>query len=358
MQIESIETSVLEVPLIKPFKTALRTVHTAQTVVVKMITDEGLVGWGEAPPTVVITGESIASIQATIEQILAPQIMQMDIRQRQTILSTIQASVKGNTSAKAAVDMAVHDLIGQIANLPLYQLLGGYTNNLQTDITVSVNASKEMAEDAKRYVDDGFSILKIKVGIGEIEDDIQRILAIREAIGPNPKIRLDANQGWTPKDAVYAIRKMERLQLGIQFVEQPVKAHQIEGLKYVKEHTTIPIMADESVFTLQDARRVLEAGAADLLNIKLMKCGGICEAIKINALAEAYDVPCMVGSMIETSIGITAAAHFAASAPNIHYVDFDAPLLLRENKINGGIDYDKDQIYLPSQSGLGIYSVQ
>lgn len=354
MRIQSIETIPVAVPLTKPFKTALRTVTTAYAIYVKMTCEDGRVGWGEAPPTHVITGDSLGSITYAIEEVIAPQLIGKDVRNREEVFRLLKRAIVRNTSAKAAVDMAIYDLLGQLAGLPLYQLLGGYRSEIETDFTVSVNDAAEMADDAERYIADGFNVLKVKVGIGDISEDIGRIRAIRERVGAGPKIRLDANQGWKPKEAVFAIGKMEDAGLDIELIEQPVPADDIEGLLYVTNHTLTPIMADESVFSPKDALRVLERRAADLINIKLMKSGGIHEALKINALAETYGVECMVGSMIETKLGITAAAHLAASQPNITRFDFDAPLMLAKDIVAGGIVYEGKVIRLPEGLGLGL----
>lgn len=358
MLIRSIETIQVAVPLTKPFKTALRTVHTAYAVYVKVTGDNGFVGWGEAPPTHVITGDSLGSITYAIEEVIAPQLIGLDVRQREVLFNALKRSIVRNTSAKAAVDMALHDLWGQLAGMPLYQLLGGYRHELETDFTVSVNDSVEMADDAERYIANGFNVLKIKVGIGEMSEDIARIQAIRKRIGNAPKIRLDANQGWNAKAAVRAIGMMEDAGLDIELIEQPVLADDIEGLKYVTENTLTPIMADESVFSPKDALHILQSRAADLINIKLMKSGGIHEALKINALAESYGVECMVGSMIETKLGITAAAHFAASQPNVTRFDFDAPLMLAKDIVGGGIEYEGRLIRLSKTPGLGLVREQ
>lgn len=354
MRIQAIETIPVAVPLTKPFKTALRTVTTAYAIYVKVLTDDGRAGWGEAPPTHVITGDSLGSITYAIEEVIAPLLIGKDVRNREEIFRLLKRSIVRNTSAKAAVDMAIHDLLGQLAGLPLYQLLGGNRSEIETDFTVSVNGAAEMAEDAERYIADGFNVLKVKVGIGDIGEDIARIQAIRERVGSAPKIRLDANQGWKPKEAVFAIGKMEDAGLDIELIEQPVAADDVDGLAYVTNHTLTPIMADESVFSSKDALRVLERQAADLINIKLMKSGGIHEALKINALAETFGVECMVGSMIETKLGITAAAHLAASQPNITRFDFDAPLMLAEDIVCGGIVYEGRVIRFPEDAGLGL----
>lgn len=358
MFIQSIETFDISVPLTKPFKTALRTVTTAYSVYVKVTTSEGDTGYGEAPPTHVITGESMDSIRYAINEIIAPQLIGLNMLESEYIFQKLNASLVRNTSAKAAVDMAIHDLLARQSRLPLFQFLGGYRNTLETDFTVSVNEPNEMADDAERYIREGFHILKVKVGIGDINDDIARIHAIRKRVGNEPKLRLDANQGWNAKEAVRAIRTMEDADLKIELVEQPVPAHDIEGLKYVTDRTDTPIMADESIFSVDDAKRVLETRAADLINIKLMKSGGIYNARKINTLAEANGVACMVGSMIETKIGITAAAHFAASQPNIQFFDFDAPLMLAKDLVVGGVIYEGSKMTFSKEFGLGILRLE
>ncbi|MBN8234227.1 dipeptide epimerase [Halobacillus kuroshimensis] len=354
MKIQSVETMRVAVPLHKPFITALRTVTVAESIYVRIEFDNGLTGCGEAPPTHVITGESLGGIENTIKEILTPVLIGSDILQREAVFESLHRSCVGNTSAKAAVDMALYDGLSQAAGLPLYQFLGGWTDQLETDYTVSVNTPEEMAEDADAYVQQGFRVLKVKVGKDSIHHDIERIQAIHQRIGKDAVIRLDANQAWTAKEAVYAIREMENRKLPIELVEQPVKAGDIDGLKMVTDAVSTVIMADESVFSPEDAIRMLKTGSADMINIKLMKSGGIHKALKINAAAESFGVPCMVGSMIETKLGITAAAHFAASQKNVTKVDFDAPLMLTADPVEGGVHYNQAVMTLPKTPGLGI----
>ena len=358
LKIQSVDTYKVAIPLKKPFKTALRTVNVAEAIYIKITLENGLYGVGEAPPTHVITGESLSSIQFAVEEVFVPLIIGSDLHNYERLFHTLHRSMVGNTSAKAAVDMAIYDLLAQSANLPLYQYLGGAKNSITTDYTVSVNAPEMMALDAKKYVQDGFHTLKVKVGIGEIKEDILRLEAIRQAIGPNPKIRIDANQGWSAKDAVKAIREMEQRGLGIEFVEQPVPAHDLASLKYVTDHTLTPIMADESVFSIYDAKEIIHMRAADMMNIKLMKTGGIYQALKLAALAQSQDMICMVGSMIETKLGVGAAAHFAASQPNVEYYDFDAPLMLTKDLLRGGIQYNGAHITFSNTPGLGIDGIE
>ncbi|CAH2713035.1 L-Ala-D/L-Glu epimerase [Neobacillus rhizosphaerae] len=357
MKIETIKTFKVAVPLIKPFKTALRTVTTAEAILVKIYCDNGIVGWGEAPPTGVITGDSLLSIESAIHHVIKPFLEKKSLLNYEMIFQGLKTILVGNPSAKAAVDMALYDCLAQYCKLPLYQFLGGHKKELETDYTVSVNGPEEMGDDAVSYIQQGFNVLKVKVGKDDISTDLERIREVRNRVGNEIKIRLDANQGWTAKDAIRAIRKMEDSGLRIELVEQPVKADDIEGLKQVTDNVSTLIMADESVFSPKQAFQVLKTRSADLINIKLMKAGGIYQAQIINQLAETCGVECMVGSMIETRLGITAAAHFAASKQNITRYDFDAPLMLAKEIIDGGIQYNNRFITMPTESGLGIKEV-
>src|SRR5690625_3623595 len=255
MKIQTIETYHMQIPLHTPFKTASRTVTTADTIIVKITNEHGIIGWGEAPPTHVITGDSLASIQYAINEILKPVLLGESLLHYEQTFEKIHTSLAGNTSAKAAVDMAIYDCIAQEASMPLAQFLGGYTEAMETDYTVSVNSPEEMAADALAYKNNGFDVLKVKVGKDDINKDIERIQAIRKSAGKDVVIRLDANQGWERKEAVIAIRKMEDLGLDIELIEQPVKRHDIAGLKYVTDNTDTPIMADESVFSPEEIGR-------------------------------------------------------------------------------------------------------
>jgi o-succinylbenzoate synthase len=357
MKLENIELRRQYVPLKKPFKTALRTVENLESVIVKITADNGLVGWGEASATVVITGDSLDSIEAAIAKTIKPQLIGKNLLNYEEVFHILHQSMIGNSSAKAAVDMALYDLLAQKCGLPLYQFLGGYQNRLETDYTVSVNSPKEMGEDAFQYLQQGFTVLKIKVGKDSIQDDILRIKEIRDRVGGQVKIRLDANQAWQVKEAVASIRKMEDMGLDIELVEQPVKAHDITGLKMVTDAVDTPIMADESVFSPIQAFEIVKNRAADLINIKLMKSGGIYKAQIINHVAEEFGVECMVGSMIESRLAVTAAAHFAASKKNITRFDFDAPLMLLKDHIVGGVQYEGRMMTLPDKPGLGIDDV-
>ena len=356
MKIQSIEIGKVSIPLKKPFKTALRTVHSAEDIIVKVIADSGEVGFGNAPPTAVITGDSQDSIIAAIRDTLAPKLVGMDIDNIEGIMTALDSGMLHNCSAKAALDIAVYDLFGKRYGLPLYKLFGGYCRSMETDLTISLNDPDEMVRDSLEAVTEGYTALKLKVG-NDPALDIRRVQAIRDAVGPVVKIRLDANQGWNAKEAVRTIRRFEADGLDIELIEQPVKAHDFDGLKYVTDHVETDIMADESAFGPYEAFRLLSMRACDLINIKLMKAGGLHNAVKIAHFAETMGVQCMMGCMLESKVGITAAASLAAGKRIVTRADLDAAVLLAEDPVVGGVSFDKNQLILSDAPGLGITEV-
>lgn len=357
MKITGIQIGIVEIPLRTPFKTALRRVDTAKDLIVKVLTDDGAAGYGNAPATVVITGDSHESVAAAITKTIGPAIAGMDIRDREAITDKIQQSMVHNTSAKAAVDIAVHDLFGQYYGLPLWRFFGGKTKVLTSDLTISVNEPAVMAADAVKAVARGYTNLKLKVGVGTAID-IARVQAIRKAVGPEITIRLDANQGWRPKEAIRTIRRLEDMGLDIELIEQPVAAADIEGLKLVTDHVDTPIMADEAAFSPRDVFRLMAMRACDMINIKLMKAGGLTGAAQIAAMAKAMDMECMMGCMLESKVGITAAASLSAGTSVMTHNDLDAADLMAADPVVGGIQYDKNKIFLPEAPGLGITEIK
>lgn len=356
MKIESVELKRVSIPLKKPFKTALRRVDTAENIIVVITADDGTKGYGEAPPTAAITGDTSETIISAIKNYIAPAITGLEIERLDQVMYCLQHCAAGNTSPKAACDMAVYDLWSRHYGQPLYKLLGGYRKELETDLTISINEPAEMREDALAAIGQGFHALKLKVGI-DSDLDIRRVKAIREAAGPDIKLRLDANQGWTPGEAVRTIRKFEDMDMNIEFVEQPVKAGDFAGLKEVHDHVDTKIMADESMFSPSDAIALLHMEAVDLINIKLMKCAGIYNALKIAGIAETYGVECMLGCMIESKVSLTAAAHLAAAKKNITRVDLDAAILLAEDPVKGGFEKYIPHFSVTDEPGLGITGI-
>ncbi|MFV8782052.1 dipeptide epimerase [Microbulbifer sp. SA54] len=357
MKIVDVKLGMLQVPLVTPFKTALRTVECVEDVIVMLETDTGHVGYGNAPATAVITGDTHGSVIEAVRKIYTPLLLGRDVADLNRLTRQIEGAMINNTSAKAAVEIALYDLFAQSYKTPLYKILGGGESSLTTDITISVDYIDKMVADAERAVERGFEILKLKVG-KDIGLDIERIKAVYAAVKGRALLRLDANQGWSPKQAVMAIRGLEEAGVLLELVEQPVKAGNLEGMRYISERVKTPIMADESIFGPHEVMDVIQRHAADIINIKLMKTGGISNALKIADLAGLYDVECMVGCMLETSIGVSAAAHVAAAkAPIVTKLDLDVPSLCQFDPVVGGATYKDADIILNETPGLGIEKI-
>lgn len=357
MKITAIRLGRISVPLRTPFKTALRSVSSVEDVIVEIHTDCGAVGYGEAPPTGAITGDTTGAITGAIQDHIAKTILGRDVEELEPLLQAVQKSIVGNSSAKAAVDMALWDLYGQLYRIPVYKLLGAARKEIVTDITISVNDPEIMVRDALLAVERGYDCLKMKVGVNP-QLDVTRLSAVRNAVGRDVVIRIDANQAWQPKEAVRLLNQMQERGLDIELVEQPVKAHDYEGLKYVTERSYVPVLADEAVFSPEDAMTIMKMGAADLINIKLMKCGGIYNALKIASAAEVFGVECMIGCMLEAKISVNAAVHLACAKNIITKVDLDGPVLCSEDPILGGAVFDEKRITVSDAPGLGIRGIE
>jgi len=356
MKISNIKTGIISIPLRTPFKTSLRQINSIISMVINVETDEGLTGFGEAHPTGPITGESLGSVRGAINEFILPKIKGKDICNLEDTLNCLDNSLVKNTSAKAAVEMAIFDLFGRKYNIPLYRMLGGFRNQVETDLTISVNSPDEMARDSRIALDRGFRILKLKVGLNP-DLDIARIKAVREATGPETILRLDANQGWSARDAIKIMKKIESENFNIELVEQPVEAHDLHGLKMVTDNIQTPVLADEAVFSALDAERIIHNHAADYINIKLMKTGGIRNALRICSLAETHGVECFLGCMMESKISVTAAAHLACARSIITRCDLDSPSLCSEDPVDGGIEIDGPWLKVSEKPGLGIDKV-
>ena len=358
MKITGITLGMLRVPLKRPFKTALRTVEQVEDIVVVLHTDDGTVGYGEAPPTAAITGETHGSIVHAIRHHIAPCLMGEDIADLHRVTGLIQRSMAGNGSAKAAVEIAVYDLWAQMHRAPLHALLGGGVPMLTTDVTISVNDVDVMVADALAAVDEGYTALKIKVG-KDAATDVTRVRTIHDAVAGRASLRLDANQGWTAKEAVRLLAALESTGVVLDLIEQPVPAHDLEGMRYITERVNTPVMADESVFAAHDVTEIARLRAADIINIKLMKAGGITNALRIAEVAAAHGLPCMMGCMLESSISVAAAVHVAiARSDVITRIDLDGPALCAFDPVDGAVRFDGPRITVDGSPGLGIRNLR
>lgn len=355
MKIKNIETKLIPIRLNAPFKTALREVQALDIIRVLISFDNGVIGIGEAAPTKVITGDTEESILHAVNQVFKPFLLGREIDDDLAVLDEMNQLLAHNTSPKAAIDIAFHDALAKEKGCPLYKMLGGKDPHLETDFTISIGTKEKMVQDAEEKVQAGFKSLKIKLGLDAPEVEVAKIRGINEALEGRIPFRIDANQGWTKEEAVQILNEWQ--DIPIDFVEQPLKASDFDGLKYVTDRTGIPIMADESLFSFADAEKLIKGKCCDLVNIKLMKSGGIREGRKIYELAEANGIGCMAGSMIEGYAGMAAAVHFASGAGDIRFCDLDVPFMWETSHLEPadiGMIIQPGKLQLLDTQGLGI----
>lgn len=354
MTITDIRCHRLTAPLHTPFVTALRRTDDLETTVVEVVDDEGRRGYGEAPQVWRITGESLAGADACLSGPLADVVRGRSLDDLETLADELAEAVVGNTGAKAAMEIALHDLAAQRAGVSLVTFLGGAfgEQRVPTDVTLSAGEPDDLAAGAAARTRDGFGVLKLKVGT-DAATDVARVQAVRDA-APQARIRVDANQGWTPDEAITVIRALEDAGLDVEFVEQPVHRDDVAGMARVTAAVDTPVMADESVFGLPQLRAVIEHRAADLVNVKLTKCGGLRVGRRLLDLAREAGMGTIVGSMMEGPIGVGAAAALVAAAGTSQVSDLDAAWWLASSPVVGGATYGEGVIVLPAAPGLGI----
>lgn len=353
------------IPLVRPFVTAVRTATFIDAVLVEVRDSDGRSGWGEAPTSWRVTGESPESVTAAVEGPLSAAIAGHPIDDAVGGSKLISRSVVRNPAARMAVECALYDLAAQLDGVPLYRFLGGSRPTVRTDMTLSAGSTVEdtasLVSTALGYRDAGFNTLKVKVGSGG--DDVRTLRELRKSLGNDVVLRVDANQGWNAKQAVGIIHAWEDSDLKIELVEQPVNMDDLDGLEYVTRNVGTPILADESVWTTRELKEVLRRRAATMVNIKLAKCGGLRIALDLLELAQKDDVAAIVGCMMESNVGISAAASFGsvidsgmADASAVH--DLDAGLWLTSSPTRGGADYEVEAVRLSDAPGLGFSGLE
>ncbi len=354
MKITNVKIEKFYIELTEPFKVAFAEVTHSVSVLIKIETDEGIDGYGEAAPFAPVTGETAEGTIAVLEM-FRPGLIGMNPLDIEKIHAMMDSLIHDNGSAKCAVDIALHDIKGKVMGQPLYRVLGGYQKVVQNDVTIGISTPEKMAAAAADYVhNQGYRILKIKAGI-DPDEDLRTLSLIREAVGPSIRLRVDANQGYTISKAIYALEGMKKY--GIEAVEQCLPDWDLDGAVYLKQHVTgIQLMLDESIHTTKDAAKACKLGAADIFNIKLMKCGGLYRGAQISTLAENFGITCMVGCMLETKIAITAGLSLVASRKNITEADCDSFLYYKDadNGMPGGFEQKGDQFTLSEKPGLGL----
>ena len=357
MYITEIIIGKIKLPLLKPYISALRTVEYIEDIVVIIKTNNGVLGYGSATPTTALTGESYGSIVYALSEILSPQLIGKNIADFNKLIHLINNALERNTSAKAAVEIALYDLFAKNCNLPLYQLLGGVYQEINTGMTLGLKHIDELIGDATYFTNQGFTNLKIKTGAkGGIDEDLERVTAVRRIVGQDVTICIDANQSWSVKQSLKIIKKFEAQNLNVAMVEQPIKAYDLEGLKFLRDNLETEIYVDEGCSSPCDAMKIINHNMADGIVIKLMKAGGIYNAINLFDMAIQHNVSCVACCMMESPISLTAMASLAVGR-KVKYVDLAPLKMIKQNPITGGASLDGSKIVLSKDAGLGISSL-
>jgi L-alanine-DL-glutamate epimerase-like enolase superfamily enzyme len=327
-------------------------VTALEEVFVRVTGEDGLVGWGEVRGNMsYFSGESPAGIVATLRDALAPLVLGRALRERGALLEGCDRAVVGNHAAKAVLDIALHDLAARAAGVPLVQWLGGRRRaELLGSECVFYGPPDVAAAQARRFVADGFRIVKVRVGLEPFGRDVDRVRAVREAVGPGVRMAVDANQAWSVKEAIRRIRTLQAFD--IESVEQPVSAGDVTGMAEVARAVTIPLMADESLFSLENAMTLIRLGAAGMFHVKLVKAGGIHRARQLLALAEAARLPVLMGQMNEGMLATATAAHLAL-ASSAKYAELYGSDGIVDDPTPGHV-HENGRVRVPDGPGLGV----
>ena len=351
MKITKIEAWQVSMRLLEPYTIAYESVDSATNVFLRIETNRGTAGYGCAAPDETVTGETPDGVLTTLMEEVGPSIKGSDPLRPAMLLERLRPAMQSHPAAMASVDMALCDILGKRSNLPLWRLLGGFRDHIKTSVTIGIMPEKETTERAKQLVAVGFKSLKLKGGI-DVDSDIGRVLKVREIIGDKIELRFDANQGFTVADSLKFVKQTRRARL--ELIEQPTPRDQLDMLGRVTRGVSIPVMADESLMTLRDGFRIARRGLADMINVKLMKVGGIWEALQINSVARSAGLEVMVGCMDEAALSIAGALHFALARPNVLYADLDGHLGLIGDPSADAVILRNGTLYPTNKPGLGF----
>ncbi len=350
MRIERVEAWAVRMRLEEPYAIAYERVEEATNVYLRLVAGR-FAGIGCAAPDEAVTGETADSVEVALAEVAEPVLAGADPLRWGAVLEELRRPLAKQPAARAAVDMALLDLLGRICDRPLWQLLGGFRDRIETSVTIGILPEAETVEAARAWAGRGFRCLKLKGG-ADVESDIARVLRVREAVGESAEIRFDANQGYSLEDSLRFVAGTKPVRL--ELLEQPTARGEPDLLGRVTAGVDIPVMADESLVTLRDAFRLAGRDLVDMVNVKLMKVGGIAQALHVNSVARAARMETMVGCMDESEASIAAGLAFALSQPNVAYADLDGHLGLVGDPAAGSLDLREGMLYAPRAAGLGV----
>jgi L-alanine-DL-glutamate epimerase-like enolase superfamily enzyme len=351
MHIKEMEAWRTGLHLSEPYTIAYETVERAEIVFMRMETDSGIRGFGCSAPDVHVTGETAEGVMEVFDSVVRPAIANTDPLRIALHMERLRSDLASHPSSLAMVDMALHDILGKAAGIPLYRLLGGYRDRIMTSVTIGIMPLEDTLEKAREHVGRGFKSLKIKGG-KVVDEDIEKVLKVREEIGDKIELRFDANQGYSLEESLRFVEMTRKAEL--ELIEQPTPRGHPDLLGRVTSEVRLPVMADESLMTLRDAFRLARRDLVDMVNIKLMKVGGIMEAIQINAVAKAANLEVMVGCMDEPALGIAAGLHLALARPNVAYADLDGHFGLLDDPSDGAVVLRDGILFPTGNPGLGL----
>jgi L-alanine-DL-glutamate epimerase-like enolase superfamily enzyme len=351
LKITSTEAWPVELKLAEPYAIAYETVESVSNVFVRIETAGPITGYGVAAPDLAVTGETVQSVLTAWRETVAPSLKGSDPLRAARLMGRLRPALQMSPSVRAAIDMALFDILGKRAGLPIWKILGGYRDRIRTTITIGILPVEETVRRAVEHVKRGFKALKLKGG-RNADEDAERVLRVRDAVGEKIELRFDANQGFTFEETIRFVDLVRPAKL--ELVEQPTPKGEPDLMGRVVDAVTLPIMADESLMGLRDAFRLARRGLADMVNVKLMKVGGIDTALQINSVARAARLEVMVGCMDEVALSIAAGLHFALGRPNVVYADLDGHFDIIDDPTDGAVILKDGTLYLNDRPGLGF----
>lgn len=351
MRITRVEFWPIEMKLTEPYTIVSETVEMATNVLIRVETNQAITGYGCSAPDEKITGETPASVLKALGEVAETELKGTDPLRSARVVERLKELLKDQPAAVAGVDMAIHDILGKIARQPLWKILGGYRTCFKTSVTIGILPLDETVDRAKDWISKGFTALKLKGGL-DVEGDIERVRRVRETVGPNVELRFDANEGYTVEQSLRFVEGARSARL--ELIEQPTAKGQPDLIGRVTKEVPLPVMADESLMNLIDAFRLARRDLVDMVNVKLMKVGGIYEATLINAVARSAGLEVMVGCMDEAALSIAAGLHFALSRPNVAYCDLDGHIGLEGDPTDGAVVIRNGILYPTDRPGLGF----